>query len=203
MEQNKGTTIKDLGALMHWKFIVERNYSPKMSVFFDILLNTGLYVNDIRSLEWIEILDGRGNIVDHMNKKFSDEKLLINVKLGPELRSKLQRLREKNPMDRYVFQSGWTSRAGISPYSDTYCYQFLKKSAAEAGLAEKVGAYTLKRSLGYHLVMSGKWTLAQLTSYYVFPSLKYTAEYCELPFGDSFEIAVPSLTHNKGVPKPI
>ena len=80
----------------------------------------------------------------------------------------------------YVFQSESGRAAKSQPWARQYVTKFLKDSAKEAGIAEKIGFLSLHKTFGYQLVVHGKFTLVEIQSIFEQHSLAATRKYLNI-----------------------
>ena len=80
----------------------------------------------------------------------------------------------------YVFQSESGRAAKSQPWTRQYVTKFLKDSAKEAGIAEKIGFLSLHKTFGYQLVVRGKFTLVEIQSIFEQHSLAATRKYLNI-----------------------
>lgn len=109
--------------------------------------NTSLRISDIRRLR-VSDLKGKDYVQIQAKKTGKEARILIN----PSARKELNRLLSKMPLDAYVFQS--RKRNAIThkyePFTRQRCYQIINEIALQAGIEEKVGCHTLRKTFGFH-----------------------------------------------------
>ena len=110
----------------HLMFVIGINCGLRIS---DIL---ALNVGDVRNKSYIQI-------VEKKTGKF--KKFPINVKLKPLIDEFVKGRRDKEPL----FLSHWKHRLDRST-----AYYMIKDACKRAGLEEKIGTHSLRKTFGYH-----------------------------------------------------
>lgn len=110
-------------------------------------LNTSVRVSDFRRFK-VGDLRGRDYAQITAKKTGKEARILIN----PAARKRIDRLLSGRKAEEYVFQSrekdALTRKA--RPISRQRCYQIINKIAKEAGIEERVGCHTLRKTFGFH-----------------------------------------------------
>ncbi len=110
-------------------------------------LNTSLRVSDFRRFK-VSDLRGRDYAQMQAKKTGKEARILIN----PAARKQINRLLAGRKPDEFVFQSrqkdGITHKA--RPISRQRCYQIMNAIAKKAGIEERIGCHTLRKTFGYH-----------------------------------------------------
>lgn len=110
-------------------------------------LNTSLRVSDFRRFK---VSDIRGKDYAQMQAKKTgkEARILIN----PAARKDINRLLAGRRPDEYIFQSrqkdSLTHKA--RPITRQRCYQIINHIAKTAGIEERIGCHTLRKTFGYH-----------------------------------------------------
>lgn len=110
----------------HLIFIIGTNCGLRIS---DIV---ALNVEDVRNKNYIQIVEKKTN-------KF--KKFPINAKLKPVIADFIKGRRDKEPL----FKSYWGKR-----YGRITAYYMLKDACKRAGLEEKIGTHSMRKTFGYH-----------------------------------------------------
>lgn len=109
--------------------------------------NTSLRVSDFRRFK-VKDLRGKDYAQIQAKKTGKEARILIN----PKARRQINKLLEGRPADEYIFQSrekdANTHKA--RPISRQRCYQIINQIAREAGIEERIGCHTLRKTFGYH-----------------------------------------------------
>ena len=110
-------------------------------------LNTSLRVSDFRRFK-VSDLRGRDYAQMQAKKTGKEARILIN----PAARKQINRLLAGRKPDDYIFQSrqkdAVTHKA--RPISRQRCYQIINGIAKKAGIEERIGCHTLRKTFGYH-----------------------------------------------------
>lgn len=110
-------------------------------------LNTSLRVSDFRRFK-VSDIRGRDYAQMQAKKTGKEARILIN----PAARKQINRLLAGRKPDEYVFQSrqkdSVTHKA--RPISRQRCYQIINHIAKQAGVEERIGCHTLRKTFGYH-----------------------------------------------------
>lgn len=110
-------------------------------------LNTSLRVSDFRRFK-VSDLRGKDYAQMQAKKTGKEARILIN----PQARREINRLLAGRKPDEYIFQSrqkdSITHKA--RPITRQRCYQIMNAIAKEAGIEERIGCHTLRKTFGYH-----------------------------------------------------
>lgn len=109
-------------------------------LLFTIGTNCGLRISDIIALNISDVLNKQYiTLVEKKTGKF--KKIPINSKLGPMLKEYVNGKRSEEPL----FQSVFHNRL------DRFrAYHIIKDACKSAGLDERIGTHTLRKTFGYH-----------------------------------------------------
>lgn len=109
--------------------------------------NTSLRVSDFRRFK-VNDLRGRDYARITAKKTGKEARILIN----PSARRQINRLLSGRDGDEYIFRS--RQRNGIThkyePVTRQRCYQIINAIAREAGIEDRIGCHTLRKTFGYH-----------------------------------------------------
>ena len=109
--------------------------------------NTSLRVSDFRRFK-VEDLKGKDYAQIKAKKTGKEARILIN----PSARREINRLLTGRKGDEYIFQS--RQRDSVThkhrPISRQRCYQIINTIAREAGIQDRIGCHTLRKTFGYH-----------------------------------------------------
>ena len=110
-------------------------------------LNTSVRVSDFRRFK-VGDLRGRDYAQIQAKKTGKEARILIN----PAARKELNRLLSGRRPDEYVFQSRQKDSITHKPRPITRqrCYQIMNHIAKRAGIEERIGCHTLRKTFGYH-----------------------------------------------------
>ena len=145
--------IRDLDTLQKcYKIAREHDKSRKTGeVSWELLLligfNTSLRVSDFRRFK-VSDLRGKDYAQIQAKKTKKEARILIN----PTARKEINRLLTGRKADEYIFQS--REKDPIThkrrPLTRQRCYQIINTIAKKAGVEERVGCHTLRKTFGYH-----------------------------------------------------
>lgn len=109
--------------------------------------NTSLRVSDFRRFK-VQDLRGKDYAQIQAKKTRKEARILIN----PQARREINRLLAGRKADEYIFQSRQKDSVThkYRPISRQRCYQIINHIAREAGVEERVGCHTLRKTFGYH-----------------------------------------------------
>jgi len=114
--------------------------SKRDLLLFEIGINCGLRISDILRLNVGDVRDRTHiQIVEKKTGKF--KKFPINAKLKPMIDEFIKGRRNKEPL----FVSVWNHRL-----DRTTSYYIIRTACEKAGLEEKIGTHTMRKTFGYH-----------------------------------------------------
>ncbi|MBM7095305.1 MULTISPECIES: tyrosine-type recombinase/integrase [Alteribacter] len=143
--------IKDISKINEIKEILKKQ-SPRDYALFTLGINTGLRISEILSIKLSDISDSSGSI----NEFFSyteNEKAYCHFYLNKQVHEALHLYlssRDLKPGD-YLFKSA----KGDFPLSRQQAYRIIHQAAREAGITNKIGTHTLRKTFGYHAYQKG------------------------------------------------
>ncbi len=145
--------IRDLDTLQKCYEIAREHDKTKKTgeVSWELILligfNTSLRVSDFRRFK-VEDLRGKDYAQIQAKKTGKEARILIN----PNARREINRLLKGRKGDEYIFQSrkkdGNTHKE--RPVSRQRVYQIMNNIAKQAGIEERIGCHTLRKTFGYH-----------------------------------------------------
>ncbi|MEB1809197.1 MAG: tyrosine-type recombinase/integrase [Bacillaceae bacterium] len=141
--------IKDKAKIEEMKQIL-LNHSKRDYLFFVLGINTGLRVSELLRLKIKDVYTKEKVVREYY--EFNDEKkryIYMNnkVKLALEKYVESSQLRE----DDYLFKS----QKGDQPITRQQAYRIINHVARLAGLDQKIGTHTLRKTFGYHAYKRG------------------------------------------------
>lgn len=145
--------IRDLDALQRCYEIAYQHdqHRKRGEVSWELILlvgiNTSLRVSDFRRFR-VRDLRGRDYAQIKAQKTGKEARILIN----PAARRDINRLLAGRGGDEYVFQSKQLDPVTHKPRPITRqrVYQIINRIAREAGIEERIGCHTLRKTFGYH-----------------------------------------------------
>lgn len=136
------TTVEPIRSITDLKKVenVLAKQSQRNLLFFTIGTNCGLRISDILALN---VGDVRGKthiqIIEKKTGKF--KKFPINAKLKPMFEKYTKNLKADEPLFKTIFQNRLERVAA---------YYIIRNACKEAGLQERVGTHTMRKTFGYH-----------------------------------------------------
>lgn len=145
--------IRDLDQL-HKCYEIAREHDASREyheVSWELILligfNTSLRVSDFTRFR-VRDLRGKDYAQIQAKKTGKEARILIN----PQARKRINKLLQGRPGDEYIFQS--RERDSIThkprPISRQRCYQIINSIARKAGIEDRIGCHTLRKTFGYH-----------------------------------------------------
>lgn len=145
--------IRDLDVLQKCYEIAREHDAHRKTgeVSWELILligfNTSLRVSDFRRFK-VEDLRGKDYAQIQAKKTGKEARILIN----PSARKEINRLLQWRKPGEYIFQS--RQRDAVThkyrPITRQRCYQIINKIAKEAGIEDRIGCHTLRKTFGYH-----------------------------------------------------
>ena len=145
--------IRDLETLQRMYAIAREHDRKKRAgeISWELVLligfNTSLRVSDFRRFKVCD-LQGKDYAQIQAKKTGKEARILIN----PTARKEINRLLAGRNPNEYIFRS--RQKDPIShkhePISRQRCYQIINMIARKAGVEERVGCHTLRKTFGYH-----------------------------------------------------
>ena len=145
--------IRDLNVLQRCYEIAREHDKKRLSgeVSWELILlvgfNTSLRVSDFRRFR-VADLRGKDYAQIQAKKTGKEARILIN----PGARREINRLLSGRKGDEYIFQSRQEDTATHKPRPITRqrVYQIMNIIAKRAGIEERIGCHTLRKTFGYH-----------------------------------------------------
>ncbi|WP_216827633.1 tyrosine-type recombinase/integrase [Alkalihalobacterium elongatum] len=141
--------IKDKSKIGEMKQIL-LNHSKRDYLFFVVGINTGLRVSELLRLKVKDVFTNENVVKEYY--EFNDKKkryIYFNnkVKSALEIHAESFQLKE----DDYLFKS----QKGDQPITRQQAYRIINHVARLAGLNQKIGTHTLRKTFGYHAYKRG------------------------------------------------
>ena len=145
--------IRDLDVLQKCYEIAREHDKNKKTgeVSWELILlvgfNTSLRVSDFRRFK-VADLKGKDYAQIQAKKTGKEARILIN----PQARREINRLLAGRRAEEYIFQSRQKDATThkYRPISRQRCYQIINEIAREAGIEDRIGCHTLRKTFGYH-----------------------------------------------------
>lgn len=142
--------IKDINKINKLKTIL-RKKSKRDYFLFVLGINTGLRISEILSLKISDVWDGKKAkdflIMEENNGE--TKAIYLNNKVKYALNDYLTSIDFKE--SDYLFRS----KKDDKPISRQQAYRIINCAAKEAGIHEKIGTHTLRKTFGYHAFQKG------------------------------------------------
>lgn len=130
--------------------------SARDHLLFVLGINSGLRISDIRKLKIKDISTDKGKplstyeLYEQKTKKYKRFPFSKNVQKAITLY-----MREIGGLpDEYVFRTRETPTTG-EPMTRMHAYRIINTAAKEAGITEKIGTHSLRKTFGYHAYRNG------------------------------------------------
>ncbi|WP_174615893.1 tyrosine-type recombinase/integrase [Virgibacillus ihumii] len=143
--------IKRLDDIKAIKKILKK-HSQRDLLFFVLGINTGMRISDLLSLKVSDVWDDKKirNFVCIMDSHAGEEKAFyLNKSVERELKNYLSSV-DLDQQD-YLFKS----KKNNYPITRQQAYRIVNQAAKEAGMSEKIGTHTLRKTFGYHAYRKG------------------------------------------------
>lgn len=122
-------------------------YEVSWELILLVGFNTSLRVSDFRRFK-VSDLRGRDYARIKAKKTGKEARILIN----PQARKGINRLLSGRKSDEYILQSRVRDQVTHKkrPITRQRCYQIINQIAREAGVEDRIGCHTLRKTFGYH-----------------------------------------------------
>lgn len=115
-------------------------------LILQIGFNTSLRVSDLRRFR-VKDLRGHEYALIRAKKTGKEARILIN----PAARKAINKLLAGRNGEEYIFQSRQKDELGHArPMTRQRFYQIMNKIARQAGIEDRIGCHTLRKTFGYH-----------------------------------------------------
>ncbi len=142
--------IRNVSAISTMKRLMLADGQYMYHLLFTLGINTGLRVSDILLLKYEDLLDNRGRIKQSFDisemKTSKRRKVTINKSVHKALELMLENTDSRKG---YIFVKRQI------PVSRSTVWRVLNKYAKEAGLHQKIGTHTMRKTFGFHLYKKG------------------------------------------------
>jgi len=168
---------------------IRRNLkNEKMAVmycFFVAGINTNLRVSDLRALTWASVwLDGTQTLRDHITlieqKTKKPRRIFINENVADALRFLLDSLGRIPERDEAIFRNPITRAV----YSREHLSRQMGIEARKVGIQDPIAAHSLRKTFGYHAVVTFDQQLAVVQAAFNHSSQRETMLYLGLTDDD-------------------
>jgi integrase len=129
--------------------------SPRDHLLFVMGINSALRVSDLLKLTYRDVIDEKGEPLDHLQLKESKtdkhNKLAIPKGVKKALKEYVGEFYQGN-LDEYLFKS---RKGENQPISRKRAWSIIQKAAEEAGIRDSIGAHSLRKTWAYHSYKAG------------------------------------------------
>lgn len=139
--------IRDIEIIEKIKFKLQKS-SYRDYLLFMTGINTGLRISDLLSLK-VNDVKNKTHIVIQEKKNKKAKRFPITNTLRPLFDKYIEDMEE----NRYLFES---RNSYNIPLSRSQAYRIINKAAKEAGVQDKIGTHTLRKTFGYHHYQQNK-----------------------------------------------
>ena len=163
----------------------DRKTEWRNKLLFNIGINIGLRVSDIRLLKWSFFLNEDMTMKKEytlMPKKQRKQKKIVKVFFNSNVEKVINQYIAEYPicsLDDYLFVSGKTGE----PLLEKSIYSIIKKAAKEAGITQNIGTHSLRKTFGFwmwHLAENKEAALVTLMHIFKHSDLTTTRRYIGL-----------------------
>lgn len=143
--------IKDIKKINIIKEVLRKS-SQRDLILFVLGINTGIRLHDLLFLKVGDVWDGT-NVKEFLylqDEKSGEVKgYYLNKSVKRELKKYLSTI--EADQDDYLFKS----KKDQLPISRQQAYRIINHAAKEAGITERIGTHTLRKTFGYHAYRKG------------------------------------------------
>ncbi|WP_332692545.1 tyrosine-type recombinase/integrase [Halalkalibacter lacteus] len=126
-----------------------RKRSKRDYLLFVLGINTGLRISQMLELKCKDVID-KDSPRDFITQTTSDnEEIYINHKVKQAILSYVKH--SKLHTDDYLFSASNKKQ----PITRQQAYRIINQAAQEAGICDKIGTHTLRKTFGYHAYKQG------------------------------------------------
>lgn len=148
--------IRDKNKIKAIKGNLKDKKNPRDFTLFTVGINTGLRISDLLNLKVRDVRNSRGEIKSYIwiKEKKTDKSRKIPLNNGAK--EALQHYFNHTDiydLDTYLFRS--EKRKENKPLTNCGVWQLIKEWCLEVGITDRIGTHSLRKTLGYHLRMSG------------------------------------------------
>ena len=162
--------------------------TPETAVFYCLFVtgcNTNLRVSDLRALTWSSVwLDGTHTLRDHITlvekKTQKARRIFINENVAEALGFLFESLGRIPEASELIFRNPITKAA----YSREHLSRRMGIEARKVGIQDPIAAHSLRKTFGYHAVVTFDQQLAVVQATYNHSSQKQTMIYLGLTDDD-------------------
>lgn len=152
---NKVQPLRQLEQINRIRKNLKRPETAVLYALFVVGVNTSLRISDLRGLKWVDVwIEGGNTLRDHiclLDKKTGKARhTLINEKVQEALAYLLENLPRPPEASDPIFRNRLTKEV----YSREYLSRRLGLEAAKVGIQDPISADSLRKTWGYHAVVT-------------------------------------------------
>jgi site-specific recombinase XerD len=145
--------IRDVKKIDKMKRILKAK-SSRDYLLFVLGINSGLRISDLLKFKVEDVIDNKGKVRDwyelREQKTDKTKRFIINDNIKKAVN---EYMKDYNPeAGRYLFAS---RKGDNKPITRQHAWQILNDAARAAGITDKVGTHTLRKTFGYHAYKAG------------------------------------------------
>lgn len=141
--------IKDVEQINRMKKIL-RESSLRDYVLFVTGINTGISVSELLKLTVQDVWDGRRvREFLRIGEGKKEKVFYLNERVQAAIKEYIEKGQLKN--EDFLFRS----RKDHLPISRQHAYRIIKNAARKAGITERIGTHSLRKTFGYHAYIKG------------------------------------------------
>ncbi|RIW28822.1 site-specific integrase [Bacillus salacetis] len=139
--------IKDIADIHEIKKLLYQ-HSTRDYLFFVLGINTGMRISDLLQVRVGDIQE-EGSLKEFYSPSNTENRFYLNRMVRRALADYLNNCTLQD--GDYLFKS----KKNNQPITRQQAYRIINKAAQEAGVKEKVGTHTLRKTFGYHAYQKG------------------------------------------------
>lgn len=145
--------IRDKGKIKQVKDLLKAK-SLRDYALFTLGINSGLRISDLLNLKMSDVLDENGKLKDRIWLRERKNGKAKGFPIGPSAKKALKEY--LNGKTVAVGDCLFPSRKGDNkPLSRVQAYRILNDACRTAGLKERIGTHTMRKTFGYHAYREG------------------------------------------------
>ncbi|WP_050615065.1 tyrosine-type recombinase/integrase [Bacillus testis] len=133
------------------KYLLEHSYRDYL--LFVLGINTGMKLSEMLKLQKQDVMNQDGRVYSFIRIDSGQPVKLREVYLNSVVKESLLEYasHKELKMNDYLFASPKTNK----PISRQQAYRIIHDAAVKAGLSEKIGTHTMRKTFGYHAYKQG------------------------------------------------
>jgi integrase len=134
------------------------NDSPRDHLLFVIGMNTAFRVSDLLTLKYCDVMDSKGNLLDHFKLKETKTDKNNKVAMTKGVQKALKEYTNNNyegNKNEYLFKSRKSDKDGNSqPINRKSAWRIIQQTAEQLGL-KNIGSHSLRKTFAYQQYKAG------------------------------------------------